>query len=136
MTGRIRLTPETKKRLIEKGIIVNTKPEITEDDLMPDDQRTDEPNLLPEKIEIKTGDEIAAARRTLCRRSAYAILYAMTETDSSFEYLAERTGRSVDSIRRNFMKLASGDGGAMGFEFLSDILLAMGCEPRFELKKN
>lgn len=80
-----------------------------------------------------TDDEKEFARRRLKRRVAAMLVRAMAETDMTFEQIAERVGQKPDQARKYVHDLIDGVGTELNM--ISDICLALDCEPEFSMKR-
>jgi hypothetical protein len=73
--------------------------------------------------------------RRLCRGIASMIVGAMAETDTGFDILASRTGRSEKLLRRWFERLIDGQATETGLRIISNMATAMDCRLRVSLHK-
>lgn len=75
--------------------------------------------------------DMARARRKMKKRIAAALITAMAETDSDYQFIAIRLGDESDKIEKWITGLIAGDTRCL--DECSDLLLAMGCEFEFRL---
>lgn len=80
-------------------------------------------------------EELDRARRKMCRRIAAALVGAMAETDTGFDTIAARLGRSEASCRAFLRSMIDGTPPRNGLDLMSDFAFAMGCEIEFRVVK-
>lgn len=73
------------------------------------------------------------ARRKTCRRVASALIRGMAETDSGFEFIAMRLGKSEQEIEQWMFSMVRGN--ARDLNEVSDLALAMDLEIEFSLRQ-
>lgn len=79
-----------------------------------------------------TDDEKERARRKLKRRVAAMLVRCMAEQDMSLEQIAERLGEKPDGTRKYLHDLIDGIGKELNS--VSDLCLALDCEPEFSAR--
>lgn len=79
--------------------------------------------------------DMTRARRKSKKRIAAALITAMAETDSDYEFIAKRLGDVPGNIEKFIAGLIAGETRCYMDE-VSDLLLAMGCEFEFRLHRS
>ena len=77
--------------------------------------------------------DMARARRKMKRKIAAALITAMAETDADYAFIATRLDDDPTKIEKWITGLISGETRAM--DEVSDLLLALGCEFDFSLRR-
>lgn len=77
--------------------------------------------------------ELEKGRRKIARRVAAQLVLAMAETDSDYAFIGMRIEQDPREIERWLMGLVSGQ--TKDLDTLSDLLLAMGLEFEFSLRR-
>jgi hypothetical protein len=77
--------------------------------------------------------DMARARRKMKKRIAAAIITAMAETDADYEFIGKRLTMKPAKIEKIIMDFIAG--ADSDIDQVSDLLLAMGCELTFQLRR-
>lgn len=73
------------------------------------------------------------AKRKMKKKIASAMIAAMAETDADYKFIAKRLGDTPENIEKWLVGLIAGETRAM--DEVSDLMLAMGCEFSFTLRR-
>lgn len=86
------------------------------------------------ELPVKTSNfDMNAARRKMYRRMAACIISAMAETDADYDFIATRLEVNTSKVKSWIDAFIAGTGADKAMNEFSDLLLAMGCEPNFQL---
>lgn len=77
--------------------------------------------------------DMGKAQRKIKKKIASAIIGAMAETDADYEFIAKRLGDKPENIEAWLVGLIAGETKAL--DGASDLLLAMGCEFDFSIRR-